>query len=225
MRLPSPLLTAAAAATLTIIPRGPAPAQGTFEGVVTFQMSSGRAGPQTVQYSAKDGKARMDMSAGGMNMYIIFNPTANTMDMVIPDRQMYMEQSTAAAAARADSARDASRISWTGNKETIAGYECEHATITDDRGQTVDVCLARELGAFLAVGGGGMGGRGRGAGGNGGWEGHIGAAFPLKVTVNGQVELLATSIQKKTLDASLFVVPDGYNKMMMPMGGRGRGGR
>jgi hypothetical protein len=59
-----------------------------------------------------------------------------------------------------------------------------------------------------------------------GWEGHIGATFPLKAVRNGEVMWLVTSVDKKSLDDSLFTVPAGYQKMGMPGGGRGRlGGR
>lgn len=201
-------------------------AQGTFEGVVTFQVSAGQSGAQTMQYSVKGNKVRMDISAGGMNMFTLYDGSTRTIDMVVPMRQMYMERSADDMPAAADSAAANAKISWTGKKETIAGYECEHATITDDQGQATDVCLAKGLGSFVSMGGGmgGRGGRGRGMTMGSGWEGHIGQMFPLKVMRGNQVEMEATSIEKKTLDASLFTIPDGFNKMSMPMGGGGRGG-
>ncbi|HEY5218769.1 MAG TPA: DUF4412 domain-containing protein [Gemmatimonadaceae bacterium] len=192
-------------------------AQSNFEGVITFQMDAGRGGPSTMEYSVKDSSVRVDMSAQGMNMFTLYDGSKKTIDMVIPMRQMYMERSAEVPQAMADAAVKKHDITWTGKKETIAGYECEHATTTDDDGSTVDMCLAKGLGAFVQMGGG-MGGRGRG-GPPAGWENHVGDSFPLKVQHGDQVQLLVTKIEKKSLDASLFTVPDGYQKMNMPMGG------
>ncbi|HEU4988460.1 MAG: DUF4412 domain-containing protein [Gemmatimonadota bacterium] len=220
---------AAAAAVATLALPAAATAQGTFEGVVTFQVSAGPGGQQTMQYSVKGDKVRMDMSAGGMSMFTLYDGATKTVDMVMPMRQMYMERAIDNDQAMADSAAAKVKIEWTGQKETIAGRECEHANVTDGEGQTSDICLAKGMGPFMRMNGG-MGGRGRGMRGGmgGGWEGHLGQAFPLKVTRNGQVEMLATKIEAKSLDDATFRVPDGYQKMQMPMGmpmgGRGRRG-
>jgi hypothetical protein len=220
MRARFALSLAAAVCTLVTAPVG-AMAQGSFEGVITLQVTRGMNGPQTVTYSMKGDKARMDISAGGMDMFTIINSTAKTAAMVIPMRQMYMEQSIEQSRRLADSSIANAKIDWTGKKETIAGYECEHANVTDDQGKTDDLCLAKGLGTFMAVGGG-MG-RGRGMGSS--WVGHLGQVFPLKVVEDGQVEMQVTKIEKQSLDDSLFVVPAGYQKMEMPMGGRRGGGR
>lgn len=222
-RIPRALAAAAAVATLAL--PSTTMAQGAFEGVVTFQVTAGTGGEQTMQYSVKGNKVRMDVTAGGMSMFTLYDGATKTVDMVMPMRQMYMERAVDNEQAMADSAAAKAKIDWTGKKETIAGRECEHANVTDGQGQTSDVCLAKGMGPFMRMNGG-MG-RGRGMGG-GGWEGHIGQAFPLKVIRNGQVEMLATKIEEKPLDDSIFRIPDGYQKMQMPMGmpmgGRGRRG-
>ncbi len=212
------IVMAAALAGATLGRPVAARAQGAFEGVVTFTMDAGR-GPATMQYSIKGANVRMDMSMGGMEVYTLFNTDTKTSDMVMPMRQMYMEYSAPDVAAMADSAARP-KITWTGQKETIAGYECEDATITAADGLTTEVCLAREMGTFVPAGGG-RGGRGRGAI-SGSWEQAVGNAFPLKVRQNGRVIMEATKIEKKSLDPSLFKVPDGYQKMGMGMGGMGR---
>jgi Domain of unknown function (DUF4412) len=214
------------AAVVTAVAGAPlaARAQSGFEGVVTFQMTAGAAGPQTMSYSVKGHKVRMDISAGSMQMFNLMDADTKTVDMVIPMRQMYMEQTMPDLSAMVDSAAAKAKITWTGNKETIAGYECEHATITDDSGQTMDVCLTKDLGPFLSMRGGpgGRGGRGMAMGGD--WEDHIGQMFPLKVSRGGEVQLVVTNVEKKSLDDSIFTIPQGYQKMSMPMGGR-MGGR
>ena len=214
-------LTATAFIALAALPLA-VRAQGAFEGVVTFQMQAGRGGMQTMQYAIKNGKVRMDIDAGAMQMFTLMNPAAKTVDMVIPMRQVYMEQ-TMGDDMMADSAAMKTKINWTGKKETIAGCECEDATVTNDAGETVDVCLAKGLGRFMSMRSGGMGrgmGRGREMAMGGGWEDHIGEMFPLKVSRGGQVQLEATKIEKKSLDDSMFSIPDGYQKMSMPMGDR-----
>jgi hypothetical protein len=209
---------AGALAALATLPATGA-AQGSFEGVVTFQMSMGPSGGQSMQYSIKNGKARWDISTPGGNMFMLVTEGGKTMDMVIPERRMYMERSMGDMAAKADSAGAKAKINWTGKKETIAGYECEHATVTDADGSATDLCLAKGLGVFVGMGGaqGGRGGMGMG----GDWQGHLGEAFPLKVEHGGQVVMQATKVEKQSLDDSIFQVPDGYQKMTMPMGGRG----
>jgi Domain of unknown function (DUF4412) len=220
MRVPFALSLAAALSTLAVVPVGAA-AQGTFEGVITFRVTQGNEGPTTMTYSVKGDKARMDLSAGGMEMYSVVNATTNIADVVIPMRQMYMEQSLQSSRHMADSAMANAKIDWTGKKETIAGYECEHANVADDQGKMDDLCLAKGLGTFMAMGGG-MG-RGRAMGTS--WAGHLGQVFPLKVVEDGQVQMEVTKIEKKSIDDSIFNIPDGYQKMSMPMGGRRGGGR
>lgn len=218
----SMVLAAVAAAAVAVPPA--ARAQSAFEGVVTFESSAGPNGRQSIQYSVKGSKVRMDISAQGMAMFTLFDTETNTYDMVMPQRHMYVERTIQDAQALADSAVGNTKVEWTGTKETIAGCECEHANVTDSMGNTVDACLTKGLGTFMGGMQGGPGRRGgRGRGGMGsGWAGHVGATFPLKVVRDGQVEMLVTSIEKKSLDDSLFAVPSGYQKMGMP--GRGRGG-
>ncbi len=199
-----------------------AAAQNPFEGVVTFQMTMGQMGNQSMQYSTKGGKVRWDISTPGGDMFILLNDGGKTMDMVMPARGIYMERSAGDVPAMADSAAANAKLTWTGKKETIAGYECEHATLTDPNGVPTDLCLAKGLGAFVGMGGsaGGRGGMGMG----GDWQGHLGQMFPLKVERAGQVEMQATKVEKQPLDDSLFTVPNGLQKMNMPMGRGGGGG-
>lgn len=225
MTLRIPFVLAAAVAAATALPASTA-AQSAFEGVITFESDAGPQGQQTIKYSVKGRKVRMDMSAMGMPVYSISDLDTKTYDMVMPQRKMYLENSVPDAQAKADSVMQNSKIDWTGKKETIAGHECEHANITDPTGTVVDACLAKDLGSFMGMGGpGGRRGRGRRGGGAAGWAEHLGNVFPLKVVRDGRVEMLVTSIEKKSLDDSLFTVPSGYQKMGMPGGRGGRGGR
>ena len=50
-----------------------------------------------------------------------------------------------------------------------------------------------------------------------GWASGLGPnTFPLKVTKGDKVILEVTGVEKKTLDAALFVAPPAFNKFEMP---------
>lgn len=199
--------------------------QSKFEGVLTLQLTSPQ-GPTEMMYSIKGDQVRMDMTGmGGMSMFMLRDGSKNSNTVVIPSQRMYMEMpqmqggmpGQAAAAEKV-----ASHLKMTGKKETIAGYECEHVIVSSDDGTQHDVCAAKGLGSFLMPNNP-MGGRGRGAG-SPAWEALGGEFFPLKVQkVGGDVVFQVTKIEKKSLDASTFSVPDGFQKM--DMGGMGRMGR
>jgi hypothetical protein len=198
-------------------------AQASFEGVITMHMSA-QGMDQDIAYASKGDNVRMDMSmGGGMQVFMIFNASKKMMDVILPAQMMYMERSMDNVAVPGTAGGKPPEVTWTGKKETIAGYECEHVTVTDASGTQSDACVAKGLGAFFSMAGGGgmMGGGRRGGGGQGaGWQNQLPAgAFPLKVTTGGNVVMEVTNIEKKSLDAALFTVPEGYQKMAMPGGG------
>jgi hypothetical protein len=129
---------------------------------------------------------------------------------------MYMEQTVPVSmivpgGAGADVKK--ANVNLTGRKETIAGYECEHAIITSDDGQ-YDVCLAKGLGTFMAPSNP-MGGRGADNSPASAVLQKLGGdVFPLKVQkVGGDVALEVTKIEKKPLNDSMFSVPPDYRKL------------
>jgi hypothetical protein len=108
------------------------------------------------------------------------------------------------------------KFKWTGKKETIAGYECEHATVEEKTG-TTDMCLAKGLGKFLMPNSPMGGNRSS----QPDWQAALGDSFPLRVQQpDGSIAFEVTKIEKKTLEAELFVVPDSYQKMAFPTGRR-----
>ena len=97
--------------------------------------------------------------------------------------------------------------------ETIAGYKCEHVTVTDDDGASVDVCVSSELGGFRMPAASNPTAPQKEAG----WIAQIGStSFPLKVQKGGKTIMAVTAIEKKTLDATLFTAPEGYQSFSMP---------
>ena len=188
-----------------------------FEGVVSMVLhNNGMA--NEAQYSVKDGQVRMDVQAGGMQAYMLMAPADGKMVIVMPAQRMYMEQSmdglmAAGGATKTDIKKP--EVKMTGKKETIAGLECEHATITDDTGHNADACLTKSLGSFMLPSGP------MGRGGQAGWQTALGEGmFPLKVTVDNQVAFEVVRVEKKSLDNSIFLLPDGFQKMNMPSMGR-----
>jgi hypothetical protein len=198
-----------------------AAAQSKFEGVVTVSMMSAR-GNNDVSYSIKGDQLRMDMAGpGGQTIYMLRDASKNVNAMVMPEQRMYMDMSAMQGmippgAAGTPQTGKAPDITMTGRKETIAGYECEHMIVASDDGEKYDVCGANGLGSFMTPGGpmGMGGGRGRGMGGPPGLDRLGRDFFPLKVQkVGGEVALQVTKIEKKSLDNSVFAIPDGFQKM------------
>jgi len=143
---------------------------------------------------------------------MLMTPSDGKMVVVMPMQRMYMEQSMDTLMARAGVGDKGPAVKWTGKKETIAGYQCEHATVTGPDGKSADACITKELGTFTMPSGPMSGGRR-----SEGWQGGLGPEmFPLKVTVGTDVAFEVTRVEKKTLDASLFSLPTGYQKMQMP---------
>ena len=217
----------------------PASAQSLFEGQITMTLKSARGSVPTELY-LKDGVSRMDVSGpGGNSVTMVNDPSKKEMLMIMPERNMYVRRSTDMASMpqmEGAAAPAKPTITKTGNKEKIAGVECEHYTIAHASGESEDACLASGMGTFAPGGGGfgrgmggGGGGRGPGAGGGGpqpmGWARDLEKGmFPLKVVKNGETLLEVTKIEKKKLDPTLFQPPEGFQDMSAMMGG-GRGGR
>jgi hypothetical protein len=188
-------------------------AQG-FEGAITINMTNENSGQaQVMTYVVKGGKIRIDVP-GGTGGAVIIDPAAKKMQMLMTAQKIYVDVDMNTIGGQATSAPP--KITHTGKMDTVAGYKCEHVTVTAEDGDT-DVCMAQGLGGFMMP----AGGRG-GSATPSAWVKALGeAGFPLKVEKAGKVSLEATKVEKKAIDASLFSV-DGFTKMDMP-GRRGGG--
>ncbi len=185
--------------------------QGTkqFQGVVTFQTDGG----QTFQYSVRQGLVRIDMNSDSRHGAMIMDPASHKMYMLMPEQKSYMEM-TLSGLDNVDQSASNVEPTRTGKSEVVAGHECEYWTVKEEKGQ-VDVCLARDLGGFMAF-------DNRSIGDASAWQRAIGKdSFPLKVVMHkdegDEVALVATKVEPKTLDASLFAPPSSYKKMEMHM--------
>jgi hypothetical protein len=187
-------------------------AQAKFEGTITAKMGGARGGEADVTYMVKGDQFRMDLSGRGGAMYILRDQAKNSTSMVMPAQRMYMDMPAPAMNEPMDKKVD---IKQTGRKETIAGVECEHVLITSDK-DSFDACIAHGLGMFPIVNNPMARNDAPPA-----WQKLGRDAFPLKVTRGaGDVSFEVTKIERKSLDASLFALPEGFQKL--DMGARGR---
>lgn len=214
---------------------------GEFEGEVVMKMETAGAKGAHITYFIKDDHSRIEMQMPdqpGLKTAMLMDMNAGKMTTLMPAQKMYMTIDIKAAGEEAKKRHDKAddneateypRLTPTGNKETIAGYECEHWLMGEK--QEIDMCVAKGLGYF------GMGG---GMGRAGALKNLIlnpkmlvevakhpewmklleGGAFPLKITVKGDdkegMTMEATKIEKKSLDAALFTIPADYKEMKLP---------
>ncbi len=224
----------AAAIAVVLLSRASRVSAQPFEGIISMRVSGMGAGrgadagggaPQSIEYLVRAGKVRLNIAGAMGSMGLLGVPAEKKMYVLLDQQSMYMEIGTDMAG-RGMGGDMASmpepKLTRTGKKETIAGYECEHVTVAAAQ-ETTDVCLATGLGPFvdaMSAMGGMMGRGGRGGGGAAsGWQRALGAdgAFPLKVTrPDGAVQLEVTRIERKVLPAAQFEVPGNYSKMDMP---------
>lgn len=203
---------------LSVGAAGPLAAQS-FEGVITVRtaisMPNGQPSPE-IEYMTRAGKLRINVRSPMGSMGIIAAPAEQKMYLLMDAQSMYAEQPLDLSGA-GNSATTAPKITRTGRKETIAGYECEHLLVAGDPGDT-DICVTKGLGPYVTPS---IGAR------LPAWQRALASegAFPLKVTnPAGVVQLEVTKIEKRKLSPAQFEVPDNYSKVAMPAGRRPPGG-
>jgi hypothetical protein len=137
--------------------------------------------------------------------------------MIMTAQKMYIEREMPTSAELTSTGEGMKRptVTKTGRTEIVAGYKCEHMTIAGDDG-TTDACVTTELGAgFMSFGGNPMAPPKPETG----WSSSLErASFPLKAQKGDRVIMEVTKIERKSLDASLFAAPEGFQKMGMPGG-------
>ncbi len=180
----------------------------TFEGVVEFSVSTPE-GHIPMTYMAKGDNARVDMEGRpGMKAAILINVKEKKTVMLMEGMNMYMN---IPAPKPEDMPESKPEISKTGKTQEILGYTCEQYIIKDGDMQS-EVWVTKDLGSFAMFR---MGPPGRGAK-EEAWQKVIGSegGFPLKaMTKSGDEsvnEMIATKIEKKSLDDGLFQIPEGY---------------
>ena len=211
-----------------------------FEGIVAYKMmGNGKAAEMTQMY--KGMKSRTEVSSGGQTSAMIMDMAAGTMTVLMPPQKTYMvmdmkKMGQGLGGLLGKGHKDGGpgggmpgsmpKITATGRKETIAGHECEYY-VMGEKGEA-EVCSAKGLGMFM-MGQSPMSGAVSSMASLAALATNSDAAklfadgfFPLKMvnTEHGKREVVmeATRVEKKALDASLFVPPPDYKEMKMPFG-------
>jgi hypothetical protein len=218
----------------------------TFEGKVTFKMTSGRDKPMEMTYNIKGDKIRMEMPGqkgmGGM----IMDTSKREMTMIMDEQKTYMVMALPQAAVDAIAKRDDEvKLEKTNETEKILGYTATKYLLTEKNGAETELWLAEGLGTFMGMTQQNPMSRGRGPAPKA-WERALEGKelFPLRVVGrekggspradkgksadkmkgkagNESFRMEVTAIDKTTLPDSMFTPPAGYRKF--DMGGMMRG--
>jgi Domain of unknown function (DUF4412) len=143
----------------------------------------------------KGGNFRQEMMMGGQKQITIFRKDKGVVWVLMPAQMMYMEMQAGSGQDMAPV--DPDEIDKIGEKkclgkEKVNGYMCSkyHYTLHDKSSGTVIYWISDKLN------------------------------FPIKMKsdkTSGGMTMEYRNIQEKTVPASLFNIPDGYQKMSMPM--------
>lgn len=218
--------TAATSMALTVLCSVPAAAQ--FEGSVSYTMGEKQT-PMTQTY--KGGLVRTDFSGARGSGAMIMDMNARTMKMVMPERKMYMSMDLNDKMEGMDHGpRKPPKITDTGKTETVAGRECNVYRFAKEEGKpdTMEMCVAKGMGFFMA----GRSPMGRGQGDDADMSAvsanpelmkmYKDGFFPLRISkidgANLKTTMIATKIEAKSVDPSVFQVPADYTEMKMPAG-------
>jgi hypothetical protein len=214
-------------------------AADTFEGRIHMKVTASKQKePIGMDYSMKDGKLRMDVQTGhsGAGMGgIIFDMPGKQMIILMDagGRKMFMRRDIPQVTPQANGNVSAAGHQMappvaTGRTEVIAGQTATEYRMTGEKGEVIEMWLAKGLGPFMSFSGGNpmMGGRGTPPA---GWENFArdGNAFPMRVVTHSAdgaetMRMEVTSVEKTSLPDSLFST-DGYSEFSIPgMGGMGR---
>jgi hypothetical protein len=205
-------------------------AQGDFEGVITYQMHV-EGMTITMKQMTKGSKIRTEMEMPGMPgpMYVLMDMESSVMQTVLPSMGMYMEVNMKQMMDQVDAtgnlrrqAAETPKIERLGSSETIAGIPCQNYRFTQGT-EEMEGCIATGMGSFM----------GGGAANAGPLEG-LGIDFaayarefpdgmlPLRMRLKEgdtwRTFMEATSVERKSLDDSLFRLPPGLQRMQMPGG-------
>jgi Domain of unknown function (DUF4412) len=192
-------------------------AQG-FEGAITMRLATGNRGssaPETLEFLSRAGNVRVSMNSPAGSVAILGLSAEKKTYLVIDAQRTYMDVSSGDGMSSAASAGPI-KVTRSGRKETIAGYECEHVLVESSAGgnsQKTDVCMTSALGPYVnpmaSFGGGRLAP----------WQSELAkdGGFPLKVTMaDGTVAVEVTKIEKRRVSDAQFRIPAEYTKMDMP---------
>lgn len=205
-----------AAMFVALAAAAPAAAQGSWQGIVTYSGLDKDSG-QMIYYQGA-GVARIEMVEGGEHNAVIIDPAHSTSTMIMPSRRMYMVNSDSHMADEAKKSLAKLKLTNTGHTEVIAGHTCtDYHAVDTESGEQSDACIATDMGTFVMLQQGAPGGE------QSIWQrlfSSKGGFFPLKVVSydkggKSSDVMVATKIEAKSIDPSMFQPPAGYTKMDM----------
>lgn len=190
-------------------------AQSSFEGKIKLLVSE-EGNKNTIEYMVKDDKIRLEIADADEVGSMIFDAKTKSMMIMMPEQKMYMEMvfDLTGADSYFEDDSHSGKITRTGEKKIIKGYECEK-WIAEDEGYRTESWLTDKLGGFMF-----FGNPMEAAGSD--WKSKLSTPnlFPLLVNVYESGKLINTieviDINKQKLDNSLFSAPSGYQKLDIP---------
>ncbi len=197
-------------AAILVLP-GKIYSQDQFEGKVTFNVyDNGES--HTMQYFVKGSKLRFDANEKGHEGQIIMDPSAKQFMIIMPQQKMYMVMPIPDIKDKPNTSTDIgdkADFVKTGETKDILGYTAEKWTYKngDDQGEA---WMTKEIGGFQLFDNPMQQDQPQ-------WQKDLQAEgyFPLLVYENGDKVFEVTNIDKKSLDATMFEPPAGYQKMDM----------
>jgi hypothetical protein len=194
-----------------------------FEGIVHFKSTrEGKA--REYDYLIKGNKVRVEIGEGRQQFNVIVDQDAKKTLLLMPERKMMMEMPRMDETKRPSEQEQKLDFTKTGKTDTVLGYTCELLNVRMEGSET-EVCGAKGLGYYAGMHRPGMGS----SDGAPAWTKTLKELgfFPLRVVTKGsdggeKLRLEATRIEKKPLDASLFVAPEDYKKFDRGMGSPGK---
>jgi hypothetical protein len=192
-------------------------AQAGFEGKVAMKITS-EGESIDMDYLVKGNDVRIEVDAEE-KVAMIMQSQNKKMLMIMPSQKMYMEMDLDKALdyQSESNEKESGNIEKTGETKNINGYTCEK-WIYRDEGEVTEAWMAKDLGSFFMFQNPMTGGS------QPSWQDRIqGEGFFPMLVINkdasgkeqGRMEV--KSVEKKSLDSSLFSAPAGYQKLNMPM--------
>ncbi|MGC3974123.1 MAG: DUF4412 domain-containing protein [Nitrospira sp.] len=189
---------------------------GDFEGVIRMKSSHPDTGTSgTINWYIKGDRGRVEMSRKeGQTHVMLFDGKARTMQMGMPGQKSYLEISMEGdRGERLEELLETQRVERTGKTEKIAGYTCEVWRITDKEEHRAksELCVAKGFGKAATFW---IDPKEARRSSQPGWvkqlaeEGGFGLrSIQYDEAGKESVRMEVVSIEKKTLDASVFAFP------------------
>lgn len=185
-----------------------------FEGVIYYNiLELEQQGVSEMPYMIKDSKVRMEMGDGTQQGAMLFIPDEEKMVIIIEEMRGFMAIDLNESESDYSDKYENSEMTKTGNIKTIAETDCEVWSVTSDESD-YEICMAEGMGTFMTPENP-LGKQNAPA-----WAKEImkNGLMPLEVIElreNGSevLQMVASRIEKKKLDAALFEIPEGYRDM------------